>query len=261
MADRRLRLVAVALLLISAAQTGAGEAAVDPPSRGRRRNPHGRLSVPCSSCHTSTSWKPIRQAPDFDHSKTGYPLLGRHRGVDCTSCHTNLVFANTSTRCAQCHADLHRGQFGSSCDRCHTVRGWDASQAALTSGHQNRFPLVLAHAVADCSACHKGAASGQFQGLSTQCYACHAKDFQTTANPNHVTSRFSTDLRPVPHDELLAGRQVRSLADRVRPDGRPRGRRLRRLPREQQLHAHECERRLLVLSHARLPADDATRAT
>jgi hypothetical protein len=58
--------------------------------------------------------------------------------------------------------------------------------------HQNRFPLIGAHAAVDCESCHKGAATGQFKGLSTQCYSCHAKDYQQTTNPNHVTGKFPT---------------------------------------------------------------------
>jgi hypothetical protein len=46
--------------------------------------------------------------------------------------------------------------------------------------HQNRFPLVGVHATAQCDACHKNAAAGRFEGLSTDCYSCHQADF---ANP------------------------------------------------------------------------------
>jgi hypothetical protein len=180
------------IVVFGAAGLGSARAEQMTVQTGAAKNPHGAIDIPCASCHTFTSWKPIRQAPDFDHRRTGYPLVGGHRGVDCTSCHTSLVFKNASTRCADCHADLHRGQFGKSCDRCHTVRAWETSQVATRTSHQNRFPLVLAHAVADCQACHKGAASGQFQGLSTQCYACHARDFQATTGPSHVKSGFST---------------------------------------------------------------------
>ena len=186
------RIFAWCLVLLSVALLGAAAQQpnkTEPPLSAR--NPHGAISIPCVNCHTFTSWKPIRQAPDFDHSRTGYPLVGQHRDLACTNCHTNLVFSKASTRCADCHADIHRGQFGTSCDRCHAVQGWTASQATTTSSHQNRFPLVLAHAVAACDACHKGAASGQFQGLSTQCYSCHTRDFQT-ASPNHVMGGFPT---------------------------------------------------------------------
>ena len=155
------------------------------------RNPHGPLDIPCENCHTSTSWKPIRSIPEFDHDKTRYPLRGMHEKVQCVECHTKLVFKNVGSTCADCHADIHRRQFGANCEQCHTVNGWNVSVQAIQN-HFNRFPLVGAHAALECDACHKGAATGQFQGLSTQCYSCHARDFQLAANPNHVNAKFST---------------------------------------------------------------------
>ena len=156
------------------------------------RNPHGpRLNIPCENCHTSLSWKPIRSIPEFDHDKTHYPLQGMHEKVQCTQCHVKLVFTNVGQKCSDCHADIHRGQFGSNCDSCHTVNGWNVSIQSVR-GHENRFPLIGAHASLDCESCHKGAATGQFQGLSTQCYSCHTSDFKTATSPNHVTVGFST---------------------------------------------------------------------
>jgi hypothetical protein len=155
------------------------------------RNPHGPIDIPCENCHTATSWKPIRAIPEFDHDKTRYPLRGMHEKVQCVECHTKLVFKNVGSTCADCHADIHRRQFGANCEQCHTVNGWNVSVQAIQN-HFNRFPLVGAHASLECDACHKGAATGQFQGLSTQCYSCHAKDFQLAANPNHVNAKFST---------------------------------------------------------------------
>ncbi len=124
------------------------------------RNPHGPLNTPCESCHTLTSWKPIRSFPNFDHNKTGYPLRGMHAKVDCRSCHVQLVFNDVGTKCADCHADLHRGQFGAKCEQCHRVNGWSVSVQAIKE-HRNRFPLIGAHAAVECSACHTGAAVGQ----------------------------------------------------------------------------------------------------
>ena len=143
--------------------------------RAKVTNPHGPTIGSCQNCHTYTSWKPIRSMPEFNHDQTRYPLRGMHQDVGCTKCHKSMVFKNVSTRCVDCHADLHRGQFGANCDSCHSVKGWQVS-ARQIQNHQNRFPLVGAHAMADCAQCHKGAASGQFVGLSTQCYSCHAQD-------------------------------------------------------------------------------------
>jgi hypothetical protein len=113
-----------------------------------------------------------------------------HENVQCTQCHVKLVFTNVGQKCSDCHADIHRGQFGANCESCHTVKGWKVSVTAIRD-HQNRFPLIGAHAAVDCEACHKGAATGQFQGLSTQCYSCHATDYKGTSSPNHVTAGFS----------------------------------------------------------------------
>jgi len=151
-------------------------------------NPHGPISTPCQSCHTFTSWKPIQSKPDFNHDQTGYPLRGMHQKVACTQCHTSLVFKNVSTSCASCHADIHRAQFGANCESCHTVKGWNVSLDAIRN-HQNRFPLVGAHALVECDECHKGAASGQFQGLSTACDSCHQKDSLTPVI-NHAALGF-----------------------------------------------------------------------
>lgn len=161
-------------------------------SAPQTRNPHGPISIPCENCHTLTSWKPIRAVPEFDHNReTSYPLLGMHAKVDCVQCHTKLVFTNVSTRCSDCHADIHRAQMGANCEQCHSVIGWNVSLQAVRA-HENRFPLIGAHAAVDCIACHKNGASGQFTGLSTDCYSCHARDFQNAKTPNHVVASFST---------------------------------------------------------------------
>jgi len=113
--------------------------------------------------------------PEFNHDETRYPLRGMHQDVACTKCHTSMVFKNVSTHCSDCHADIHMRQFGANCESCHSVKGWQVSTRQIQN-HTNRFPLVGAHAVAECADCHKGAATGQFMGLSTACYSCHAQD-------------------------------------------------------------------------------------
>ncbi len=153
-------------------------------------NPHGPISMPCQECHTYTAWKPIRSNPEFNHDLTGYPLRGMHEKVACTRCHTSLVFNKVSTHCADCHADIHRRQFGANCESCHSVKGWQVATSQIRD-HQNRFPLVGAHALLQCNDCHKNAAVGQFTGLSTACYTCHQKDYQTQVF-NHVSAGFPT---------------------------------------------------------------------
>jgi len=140
---------------------------------------------------------PIRKDPEFDHSKTAYPLRGMHTRVPCQECHVDPVFTNVGRQCQDCHADLHRRKNGAQCDLCHRVNGWQVSVHNVNE-HQDRFPLIGAHAAVDCYSCHKTGTVGQFnrQGLSTECISCHLKAFQKATSPNHQAQGFSTDCRP-----------------------------------------------------------------
>ena len=188
----RVKQIKVLAILLWASLAFAGQQ----PSQNRAstRSPHGTLNVACQSCHTSMSWKPVRAVPDFDHSKTPYPLRGMHAKVACTQCHVKLVFTDVGQKCADCHADIHRGQMGAKCETCHSVNGWQVSIKDIQQ-HQNRFPLIGAHSTLTCETCHKGAASGQFVGLSTTCYSCHSGDYAKTSNPNHASIGYTTDCQ------------------------------------------------------------------
>jgi len=164
------------------------------PARSNARSPHGALAVPCENCHTLTSFKPIRAVPEFDHGPTRFPLRGMHQAVSCTQCHISMVFSNVGTTCSTCHADIHRGQLGGRCEQCHTANGWTVRIQNIQN-HQNRFPLVGAHATAECESCHTGGATAQFSGLSTDCLSCHLQDFQAAKNPDHQALNYSTSCQ------------------------------------------------------------------
>ena len=174
------------LAAFSAAQETSSSSSVD--------SPHGPMQVACESCHTASAWRPIRAKPDFDHNKTSYPLRGLHSGVSCEECHVNPVFSNAGSNCQDCHADIHRRRNGAQCDTCHRVSGWQVLIQSINE-HQDRFPLIGAHAAVDCYSCHKAGAIGQFnrQGLSTECVSCHLKAFQKATAPNHQALGYSTD--------------------------------------------------------------------
>ncbi len=110
-----------------------------------------------------------------------------HAKVSCTGCHTKPVFTDVGKDCANCHADIHRAQMGTNCAQCHTVLGWQVSNQAIQN-HFNRFPLLGAHAVVQCDACHKNAAVGNYVGLSTACSTCHMSDWLGTTNPKHPSA-------------------------------------------------------------------------
>ena len=150
--------------------------------------------MPCENCHTATAWRPIKANPEFDHNKTRYPLRGMHEKVECTQCHVKPVFTDVGKNCQDCHTDVHQRKMGANCAECHTVQGWNIAVQQVKD-HQNRFPLLGAHAALQCEDCHKSAAVGQFQGLSTACISCHTRDLQQTQTmggnvPNHVSAQF-----------------------------------------------------------------------
>jgi ribosomal protein S27E len=161
------------------------------------RSPHGdKLKIECQECHTTQGWKPLRAKLEFNHSHTKFPLRGRHTEVQCADCHQTLIFSNTPIKCQNCHADLHRRKNGAECELCHNPNGWQVSIHNINE-HQDRFPLIGAHAAVDCYSCHKVGTVGQFNrfGLSTECVSCHMAAFRKTTAPNHQAQGFSTECQ------------------------------------------------------------------
>jgi hypothetical protein len=129
---------------------------------------HGSaLSGTCSSCHTTTAWKPAT----FNHNKAAFKLTGAHRSVTCQKCHGGGTFSGTPIACAACHTKpaSHGSAFGSACASCHTTKAW---LPASFNHNKAAFPLTGAHRSVTCQKCHGG---GQFKGTPTSCAACHTK--------------------------------------------------------------------------------------
>ncbi|MEW6324246.1 MAG: cytochrome C, partial [Nitrospirota bacterium] len=128
----------------------------------------GRLGAECARCHTAESWKRI----GFDHSKTKYPLLGKHLAVPCAKCHAQERYT-LPTDCAACHKrdDPHKGKLGAACEQCHVERGW---KEVKTFNHQKTdFPLLGKHATVRCAQCHQ---TLLFTDAPSQCLDCHKQD-------------------------------------------------------------------------------------
>ena len=187
------RLVSLLLAFPIAGSISAAGSTHQPASS---RSPHGRLDMPCDTCHTPTDWKVIPGKIRFNHGESGFALRGQHAGVACRDCHVSLNFANTPNKCQDCHADLHRRKNGAECELCHTTNGWQVSIHNINE-HQDRFPLIGAHATVDCYSCHKVGTVGQFNrfGLSTECVSCHSKDYDTAASPNHRALGYGPECR------------------------------------------------------------------
>jgi hypothetical protein len=138
---------------------------------GCHRDPHeGRLGAECGTCHVTSGFSD-RSAGGFDHSRTRYPLEGKHVTVACNACHgtgsrrRNPEFAV----CASCHKDAHDSAATVAarvrdCAACHAVSGFKPSPF---SGQR--------HEQARCQECHlesHAAQLGRLQGISG-CGSCH----------------------------------------------------------------------------------------
>ncbi len=155
-----------------------------------QESPHVKMETPCETCHLTGSWNRVR----FFHDKTNFPLLDRHKDVDCKSCHELEDFSKVSPDCIACHDDIHQAKLGSDCQRCHTERGWEVFD--VEEIHETtQFPLMGAHSLVDCQSCHKNTMQGDFALFASDCIDCHQQNYLDIQNPNHVSNSFSTDCR------------------------------------------------------------------
>jgi len=143
-------------------------------------DPHdGSLgSLVCEDCHTEQEWA---QLIAFDHSRTEWPLEGKHAATDvkCVDCHERteeVVPLNTAPEaCVDCHEkDEPRDHYDGSCDDCHTPNGWADASLSLEAHANTGFALRGVHAVVACDTCH--APSEPSATASGECIDCHAAD-------------------------------------------------------------------------------------
>jgi len=136
----------------------------------------------CLNCHAEESWNEVH----FDHSKTSFPLLGKHLETQCNKCHFTKElnkpivqnFKEKSKECNLCHENPHGNQFTENnitdCNRCHGFDDWKASKF----NHNNsRFPLKGEHIVVTCDKCHKAEALDikiiLYKNGMLECKDCH----------------------------------------------------------------------------------------
>jgi len=137
----------------------------------------------CLTCHNVNGWKP---ASGFDHSKTKFPLIGKHKKVKCRKCHPlitdekypqnrdyvkfkGLRFAS----CVDCHKDVHANKFGSRCVQCHSTQGWRIVNEKQFDHNKTAFPLQGKHVQVPCNKCHKPGQPIHIEKFS-RCTDCHA---------------------------------------------------------------------------------------
>jgi len=137
----------------------------------------------CKPCHTTSGFHPTLFGPDL-HAATTFPLLGRHMAAPCSACHTSprprVDLQISKKACGDCHANPHGDQFAkemaqAGCAHCHDPRGWD-----LPKIDHSIWPLLGAHATAQCDSCHhptpedrKSGRGASYRGLPRNCGGCH----------------------------------------------------------------------------------------
>lgn len=142
----------------------------------------GSFAAGCNTCHNDVSWKSVRgTVSSFDHSKTKFPLLGKHGPLACEKCHKTIDYKApvAHDRCLDCHKDTHQGQFaadpaGADCARCHTADAWKTSTYTVASHAKSTYPLVAKHAAVECAKCHIPAgAATRWKVRHEACVDCH----------------------------------------------------------------------------------------
>lgn len=136
----------------------------------------------CAQCHVDESFRKLSRLDRFDHSTTPFKLNGKHKEVDCFSCHQRTSDPTTVFQdrlgvgmkdCATCHKDPHEGRFGNDCAQCHQEKGFKALRSMDKFDHTlTDFPLVGKHVSVDCKKCHKGAFTDPI--AFDACNKCHA---------------------------------------------------------------------------------------
>ena len=138
----------------------------------------GRFGADCKSCHSTASFKTINQSA-FDHNRTNYPLLGKHKIISCNSCHTSEQNKKPAHQnCTDCHKDYHNSQFISEnkiqdCENCHTVYGFRPSTFTIESHNTAKFKLTGAHLATPCESCHLKTEKWEFRNIGMDCIECH----------------------------------------------------------------------------------------
>jgi len=115
----------------------------------------GKFGSDCQSCHSTNSFHQINQSA-FDHSKTNFPLVGKHNSVKCSDCHKeNLSSKPKHGKCIDCHKDFHKGEFTENglikdCKACHNEFGFLPSLYTVEKHNTTKFQLTGSHLAVPC---------------------------------------------------------------------------------------------------------------
>jgi hypothetical protein len=140
---------------------------------------NNRFGQNCKQCHSEESFMINKGMKAFDHEKTNFKLIGKHKLVECKACHkTSLTTPIKHGQCQDCHADFHKKEFTVNgvtpdCDQCHNVTSFSPSTFNNEKHKLTQFPLEESHLATSCLACHKKQNVFKFKNMGTRCVDCH----------------------------------------------------------------------------------------
>ena len=145
---------------------------------------HGSVTdqrcVECHKDHKGRSFSMIDWDPKkFDHSKTGYKLLGKHEKTNCEKCHKTKTklglssYLGLNTTCKSCHDDVHKGTLKDTCETCHNTVSWKGKE--VNFDHNKAYKLDGKHVDVKCQKCHPVTAMFRVEEKE-KCITCHKKD-------------------------------------------------------------------------------------
>jgi hypothetical protein len=173
-----------------------GSACIDCHRRDDRHE--GALGRECQACHGERDWKETQR---FDHDRSSFALLGKHRDARCEACHDKGRYKLDDTSCAACHRkdDLHKPSLGERCESCHSERDW--RETSRFDHRRSRFSLLGRHADTRCADCHVGPTRPvDYRAAATDCNACHRKDdkHETNLGPRCADCHDERAWKPAP---------------------------------------------------------------
>ncbi|HHT9115048.1 MAG: cytochrome b/b6 domain-containing protein [Planctomycetes bacterium] len=155
---------------------------------------HGALMGQCRTCHTEHKGLQADitslDVKDFNHENARFSLEGKHRDLECRSCHKQQNKNNelTSTKfiglpfetCTECHRNPHPDSKDNyDCLACHTMDGWTRKQLIFDHNQNSKYKLEGEHIAISCEKCHfttyeeKVVSQVKLINIGSKCIDCH----------------------------------------------------------------------------------------
>jgi hypothetical protein len=138
----------------------------------------GSFGADCKSCHSTNGFNIINKSA-FDHSRTKFPLIGKHKFVGCNDCHKGgLSLKPAFAKCIDCHSDYHKGEMVNNnlirdCKECHNEYGFSPSIYTIEEHNLSAFKLTGSHLAVPCKSCHGKNDGWDFRNIGRKCIDCH----------------------------------------------------------------------------------------